>query len=267
MASTSAVVVLPVECNDARRQAIKALHAAKFSGITVTGDVHTGFAISASRKVAGQWKPVAISVTLAPQGPGTTVGAYASAAPHSVIAVFRSPSQVTVTSFLDQLLALERNARLSNVRRAGISGAAVWGTVIVGLALIALALVCLRSNAVGPLADPPQPRTDRPVSSVEPTRAASSSAMQTEPVLPQAEIVAQAITLVGATVSLRNRSDAEQVVEVELAFNSDGAPFASGSVIVRLPSGEDDLFVDVLADHTGPIPSEYTVEVIAVRVI
>ena len=224
-----------------RKHCIAALHSGGFSRVDVANAPGGGSLLTASRRVAGQWTRASITVTIAPHGTSSAVGAYSSATPQSLISLFRSPSRVVILKFIDNLFAITATAP-----KRWVSGSSNLGGIALGVALsVALLLtvvgaVFVRSPsfsdevATQP-AVKPETRSAQTPSSSRPT----SSPTVTSEREPAATVAVQAITQLGATVRLKSRADSEQVVEVSVDFIAGEQTLATGSSIVRLRPREE----------------------------
>lgn len=265
--------MLPFDCDTSRKHCIAAMHGSGLGHIDVTNSPGGGCILTASRRVAGQWTPTSVRVTLAPHGTSTAVGVYASATPHSIIGLFRPPARVVVRKFLDNLFAVTGGSPKRWVATKGAPPVLAW---IVSLSIAGLlvaggfALLRMTNDSSGGSASqgtqPNVPTTaEIGTEPGQPTPAPERSSPQAEPP-PTTSIVVQAITQLGATVELQSQSSSEQLVEVTVDFQARGESLARASTIVRLAPGET-RYVDVGPDQPIAADVEYEAVVESVRVL
>lgn len=265
--------MLPFDCDTSRKHCIAAMHGSGLGRVDVTNSPGGGCILTASRRVAGQWTPTSIRVTLAPHGASTAVGVYSSATPHSLIGLFRPPARVVVRRFLDNLFAITGGSPKRWVSTRGAPPVLAWmiALSVVGLVVVAgVALVRLTSDSGGGAA--PQGTLPTVANSAEPGTGPSQPAPGPERSSPRADppptasIVVQAITQLGATVELQSQSSSEQLVEVTVDFQARGESLARASTIVRLSPGET-RYVDVAPDQTITTGIEYEALLESVQVL
>ena len=265
--------MLPFDCDTSRKHCIAAMHGSGLGHIDVTNSPGGGCILTASRRVAGQWTPTPIRVTLAPHGTSTAVGVYSSSTPHSIIGLFRPPARVVVRKFLDNLFAITGGSPKRWVATKGAPSVLAW---IVSLSIAGLlvaggfALVRMTSDSGGGAAPPgtlPQVSTsvEPGTEPSQPAPAPERSSPRADPA-PTASIVVQAITELGATVELKSQSSSEQLVEVTVGFQARGDSLGRASTIVRLAPGET-RFVDVAPDEPIAAEVEYEAVLESVKVL
>lgn len=260
--------VLPFEFDVMRKHCIAAMHSGGFSRIDVANAPGGGSLLTASRRVAGQWTRTSITVTIAPHGTSSAVGAYSSATPQSLISLFRSPSRVVILKFIDNLFAIT-----ATPRKRWVSGSSNVGGIALGIALSSVLLL----TVVGAVFVSSSSFSDEaaPQSAIKPaarnTQTPSSSLPTSSPTVtserePSATVAVQAITQLAATVRLKSRADSEQIVEVSVDFIAGEQTLATGSSIVRLKPREE-AYVDVQPEELVVVDSPFQAVIRTVEVL